>query len=142
MKREKCKECDDCELGKRDGENHGYESFLKYYGFLIEKSFLRIKARREERMVEAEIFKFIEEHPDFEFGQNGKVHCKITGHDLPLRYADLLNYLETKKYKKAKEWYGVRMPEFAMDLGIIRTIQSMSHGLFRARKTLRSCSAS
>ena len=35
MKREKCKECDDCELGKRDGENHGYESLLNFDGFLI-----------------------------------------------------------------------------------------------------------
>eukprot|EP00927_Polykrikos_kofoidii_P052381 TRINITY_DN46188_c0_g1_i1.p1 TRINITY_DN46188_c0_g1~~TRINITY_DN46188_c0_g1_i1.p1 ORF type:complete len:277 (-),score=79.97 TRINITY_DN46188_c0_g1_i1:51-803(-) len=48
----------------------------------------------------------VEENDDLEITHNGsKVHCKSTGHDMPLKLATVKEYITGGKYKKTREWY-------------------------------------
>lgn len=36
---------------------------------------------------------------------NNKILCKVTGHELPVKYETILSHISSKKYKKYLEWY-------------------------------------
>lgn len=48
---------------------------------------------------------FISKYPFFELTEHGKIKCTITGHDLLPDVKTLKQYMESKKFIKAKEVY-------------------------------------
>ncbi|CAH2316625.1 surfeit locus 2 [Pelobates cultripes] len=50
--------------------------------------------------VPEEVRALLVQHPSLELIQGGKVKCKLTGHELPCRLAELKVFTEGKKYKK------------------------------------------
>ena len=49
---------------------------------------------------------FLEKNPDFELNSYGKVHCKVTNHDMVATMAEVEAHMKTAKYLHAKNWYG------------------------------------
>lgn len=50
--------------------------------------------------MESELKKAVEQHPYFELTKNGKIKCKLTGHELPLRKKDFDEYQIVKNNLK------------------------------------------
>lgn len=49
-------------------------------------------------------------NPNLELSSYGKVHCKITRHDIPARVEAVEAHLKSGKYRKAAEWCGCMPP--------------------------------
>ena len=54
---------------------------------------------------EPETAALVSEHDCLSFTERGKVHCSVTGHDLPPKAALIRAHLAGSKFKKQKEWY-------------------------------------
>ena len=58
-----------------------------------------------ESSLEPELEAFLKDNPDFELNSNGRIHCKLTNHDIIAKMSEVEKYLKTKKYLHAKNWY-------------------------------------
>ena len=58
-----------------------------------------------ESSLEPELASFLKDNPDFELNRNGRIHCKLTDHDIIAKMSEVEKYLKTKKYLHAKNWY-------------------------------------
>lgn len=54
--------------------------------------------------MEPELKLFLEENPDFELNDHGKIHCKLTNHDIVATMEEVNKHMKTEKYLHAKNW--------------------------------------
>ncbi|CAM9417934.1 unnamed protein product, partial [Discosporangium mesarthrocarpum] len=54
----------------------------------------------------------LRQHEFLNIGLNGKVHCSLTGHDIPARVDAIQQHLGSKKLKKHKEWYSTDFSKY------------------------------
>lgn len=55
--------------------------------------------------MDPEVKKFLENNKDFELNDHGKVHCKLTNHDIVATMDEINKHLKSDKYLHAKNWY-------------------------------------
>lgn len=55
--------------------------------------------------MDAELAAFLKDNPDFELNDRGRIHCKLTNHDIVADMSEVEKYIKTKKYLHAKNWY-------------------------------------
>lgn len=55
--------------------------------------------------MDAELAAFLKDNPDFEMNERGRIHCKLTNHDIVADISEVQKYIKTKKYLHAKNWY-------------------------------------
>ena len=48
---------------------------------------------------------FLKEHNDFEINDHGKIHCKLTNHDMVAKLSEVEKYVKSDKYIHARDWY-------------------------------------
>lgn len=51
-----------------------------------------------------EVKELVKQHEFLDFTEFGKVHCKITDHDLPAKIDLISAHLVGEKFRKQKEW--------------------------------------
>jgi hypothetical protein len=89
---------------EEDGENTGPTARI-----LFESSFPNLPLSsliyiRNNSMVDPIVQALVEKHSFLHFTERGKVHCDITGHDIPSKVELVNSHLGGTKFKKQKEW--------------------------------------
>jgi Surfeit locus protein 2 (SURF2) len=51
-------------------------------------------------------------NPNLQLTENNKIKCSLTNHEMPPNAEAIVQYLNGKKFKKAKEWYNCDFSEF------------------------------
>jgi Surfeit locus protein 2 (SURF2) len=51
-------------------------------------------------------------NPNLHLTENNKIKCSLTNHEMPPNAEAIVQYLNGKKFKKAKEWYNHDFSEF------------------------------
>ena len=54
--------------------------------------------------MEPEVQKFLKNNPDFELNSYGKIHCKVTNHDIKATMEEVEKHMKSDKYLHAKNW--------------------------------------
>ena len=55
--------------------------------------------------MDPELAAFLKDNLDFEMNDRGRIHCKLTNHDIVADMTEVQKYIKTKKYLHAKNWY-------------------------------------
>ena len=55
--------------------------------------------------MDPELAAFLKDNSDFEMNDRGRIHCKLTNHDIVADMTEVQKYIKTKKYLHAKNWY-------------------------------------
>jgi hypothetical protein len=62
--------------------------------------------------MDAALAQLLTEHPSLSLNERGKVHCALTGHDMPAKADAVCQFVAGKAYTHARGWYSADFSKY------------------------------